>query len=245
MSVQTISVQIPTKATCPHGNPMGACPICKGGGGSSAPPIDRNARRKAGEMTWNECYAMGQILKQRAAAQAQNEKENTQYNAMLFGQNIAFINIASQVNTALNNMLANIVTTTTNINSKVLTPILNKLQILANTAQTFINKATAQVKQVIEDIRQKIIAVADKLTAIYGEMKNAVAKNISDAFSRFKKKAFALLAAIDETLTPDEEDEKKLDEEKRVLENNKIFSPKKLLPQNENIEEQENDNTRI
>ena len=45
--------------TCPHGLPMGACPICNGMGGGGSVKRDNKPR----EMTWNECYAIGQMLK--------------------------------------------------------------------------------------------------------------------------------------------------------------------------------------
>ena len=47
---------------CPHGLPASACPICSGGGGGIK-RTDRNTRRHAGEMTWNECYAIWQRMK--------------------------------------------------------------------------------------------------------------------------------------------------------------------------------------
>ena len=47
---------------CPHGFPHGACPLCSGmgGGGSSR---TRNLRRRPGEMSYNECYAVWQRMK--------------------------------------------------------------------------------------------------------------------------------------------------------------------------------------
>ena len=47
--------------TCPHGLPVGACPICSGMGGGGAKKADSTA--KPGEMSWNECYAIGQMMK--------------------------------------------------------------------------------------------------------------------------------------------------------------------------------------
>ena len=47
---------------CPHGMPAGACPICNGMSSASAPKKDVNVR-KAGEMTWSECFAMGLRMK--------------------------------------------------------------------------------------------------------------------------------------------------------------------------------------
>ena len=57
------------KATCPHGLPHGACPICSGGmGGASQKKADFSA--KPGEMSWNECAAIGAMMR---AAKLQKE----------------------------------------------------------------------------------------------------------------------------------------------------------------------------
>ena len=57
--------------TCPHGLPAGACPICSGmggGGGSS-----RKTTKAAGEMSWDECVAVGQMLKAQRLAQQKRD----------------------------------------------------------------------------------------------------------------------------------------------------------------------------
>ena len=61
--------------TCPHGNPIGACPMCSGmssgGSGSST-----NKPRKPGEMTYEQCYAVWQqMLKAKALKEAQIQQQ--------------------------------------------------------------------------------------------------------------------------------------------------------------------------
>ena len=53
-AVQTNSARV---GTCPHGLPLGACPICigMGGGGMKKPDVSATP----GEMSWNECAAIG------------------------------------------------------------------------------------------------------------------------------------------------------------------------------------------
>ena len=58
--------------TCPHGMPMGACPICSGmAGGNST--TKRDTPRNVGEMTYNQCAAIGAMLKAQKAARQRAE----------------------------------------------------------------------------------------------------------------------------------------------------------------------------
>ena len=64
--------------TCPHGLPLGACPICNGmGGGGGMRKADFSA--KPGEMSWNECAAIGAFLKAQANARAQRQQDAQNY----------------------------------------------------------------------------------------------------------------------------------------------------------------------
>ena len=58
--------------TCPHGLPQGACPICSGMGGGMK-KADFSA--KPGEMSWNECAAIGAFLKAQKMAKLQREQD--------------------------------------------------------------------------------------------------------------------------------------------------------------------------
>ena len=83
--------------TCPHGLPMGACPICNGMGGGGSVKRDNKPR----EMTWNECYAIGQMLKAQKLA-----RENTQ--KMYVAQDMqAYLNRLQTQLVALKNMVLN------------------------------------------------------------------------------------------------------------------------------------------
>ena len=69
MQLATIQPQNTRIGSCPHGLPAGACPICSGMGGGGAKKADFSA--KPGEMSWNECAAIGAFLRaQKAAHQA-------------------------------------------------------------------------------------------------------------------------------------------------------------------------------
>ena len=58
---------------CSHGLPQGACPICSGMGGGGTKKADFSA--KPGEMSWNECAAIGAFLKAQKNAQMQRQQD--------------------------------------------------------------------------------------------------------------------------------------------------------------------------
>lgn len=66
---------------CPHGQSYHQCPYCSGrwGGGASA-----QGRRSSGEMSWSECYAIGQWLKKRQVHQ--QEQSNVRLESWLWRQ---------------------------------------------------------------------------------------------------------------------------------------------------------------
>ena len=55
MSFGAVQTNSTRTGSCPHGLPLGACPICSGGGGGTMRKADFSA--KPGEMSWNECAA--------------------------------------------------------------------------------------------------------------------------------------------------------------------------------------------
>ena len=82
-------------------------------------------------------------------------------------------------------------------------------------------------------IKEKAAEIADKLTAMFGELKAAVEKKISDKLRELKKKLFNLFGLSE---TENEEEEKRIEEEKRLfdLKNLKetIFNPKEAEEEN-------------
>lgn len=207
MSLTAVKTNSARVGTCPHGLPLGACPICNGMGGGGAKKADFSA--KPGEMSWNQCAAIGAFLKAQKQAQMakqqdainfaqrahafQNALMNTSQKlaniAQFFTQNAPAI-IAKPVNFMLNTVLGGIVRAVANIPMAI-----------ANTIQT---------------IQQKLADISDKLTAMMGELKAAVEKKISEAFKDFKKKIKSLFS-IFKPLDADNE-EKQIDETKRTFE---------------------------
>lgn len=202
--------------TCPHGLPPGACPICSGmgcGGGS------RTVERKPGELTWSQCFAIGQMMKARELA-----KEEAQAEALAQAQKsmaVATAQFAAQMRDLMIKFLPAPVTNALSaVHNNVIMPAVRFIQNTVAAIQTTLNNAFNAVKE-------KAAEIADKLTAMFGELKAAVEKKISDKLRELKKKLFNLFGLSE---TENEEEEKRIEEEKRLfdLKNLKetIFNPK-------------------
>lgn len=206
--------------TCPHGLPAGACPICNGSGGGGGGGGVKKADRPAGEMTWDQCYAVWQKMLQAKDLAAQKKHDALQ------AQMQAPVNFAARLeNTALKiaglaDRLVNfvqkaqtaptIMTKTLALAAKIAIPVLNTVQNVVNLAQ-----------KAVTFVQQKLADISDKLNAMFGELKNSIEKKISDKLKDFKKR-FKSIFGIDE---PDEID----DEEKQVEEAKRLFEFKMIL----------------
>ncbi len=208
MHLGTVHTSNSRIGTCPHGLPMGACPICNGmSGGGGVKKADFSA--KPGEMSWNECAAIGAFLKAQKAAQQAKEAQfqahvlalqkfqNTMANAAQRAAQFAQIVqnsmppiIAKPLAFVMNNIVA------------------NGLNAIRNLPQTISN--------FVQNFSQKFTDISDKLTAVYGEIKAAVQKKVSETFNEIKKKVKSIFK-IFEPLDTDDED-KKVEEAKRTFE---------------------------
>ena len=73
MSLTAAHTHTTKVGTCPHGLPLGACPICDGmAGGNST--TKRDIPRNVGEMSYNQCAAIGAML--RAQKKCQTSSSN-------------------------------------------------------------------------------------------------------------------------------------------------------------------------
>lgn len=195
-------------ATCPHGLPHGACPICSGGmGGASQKKADFSA--KPGEMSWNECAAIGAMmraakLQKELNAQAQENRmmQIAQFETTMMNVSQKLAQLAAVIS---NNMPAAIAKPAAFVLNKVLIPVLNTLKnIPQNLARAF------------DAMRQKVFDIQDKLNAMFGELKNSIEKKISETLANFRKKVQLLFQVEESTHTTDEE--KEIEEEKRTFE---------------------------
>lgn len=118
--------------TCPHGLPLGTCPICNGmAGGNST--TKRDTPRNVGEMSYNQCAAIGAMLRaqKHARQQAQVAQQNHLQAIANFQKSIANVHqkimeLASSISKSLPAAIAKPVNfILTNIVGKVLNIIKN------------------------------------------------------------------------------------------------------------------------
>ena len=208
MSLTAVKTNSARVGTCPHGLPLGACPICNGmGGGGGMKKADFSA--KPGEMSWNECAAIGAFLKAQ-----QQAKLARQQDALNFAQNIqAFQNSLMNASQRLANIGQLITQNMPAIISKPINFVLNT--VLGGIIRTIANLPTA-ISNTIQTIQQKLADISDKLTAMFGELKASINKKISEIFTNTKKKLKSIFS-IFKPLNADDED-KQIDETKKAFE---------------------------
>ena len=202
----TIQTNKPSGGLCPHGLPPGACPICSGGMGSgSAKKADFSA--KPGEMSWNECAAIGAMLRAQKLRAQQHEQD---YQNRL----LAVAKFESQM-MAVTQKLAVIASQLAQSQSFLAKPaqvLFNKVLI---PAANFMKNVPANIMKFANNIMNKFTDIQDKLNAMFGELKNAIAKKVSDSIQDSKKKIFSLFGLYN----PEKpEEEKEIDSAKRTFE---------------------------
>lgn len=213
--------------TCPHGLPQGACPICNGmGGGGGGASVKKNKPER--EMSWSECYMVWQqMLKAKAdPKQAQNlaiqAQMVSQYKLQLSlgGAAQKLAGITAKMAEFIQQVKSNSLVGNSSLGSKILAfsarlalPVLNGIKNIFSFADKALNA-----------IKEKITDISDKLNAIFGEMKNAIEKKISDSLKNIKKKFKSLFGIIDTT-----EVEELDDEEKQIEETKRNYELKTIL----------------
>ncbi len=175
--------------SCPHGLPIGACPICNGsgGGGSSSKSIERT--KAPGEMSWSQCFAAGQLMKQ-AEARAQERMNSPLFNINIsqkVQQNITNYIITTQqlILTIKNSVPPSIAKVIDILDKAVLSPLLNIIDKIPKLMQS--------VQKLMENCQKILQSVNEKLTALFGEIKNFAEKKISKFLKDSKKKLFGIL----------------------------------------------------
>lgn len=220
-AVQTNSARV---GTCPHGLPLGACPICNGMGGGGMKKADFSA--KPGEMSWNECAAIGAFLKAQQNAKLQREQD-----AQNFAQNVqAFQNALMNSSQKLVNIAQFFSNNTPAIIAKPVNFVLNT--VLGNIIKTIANIPTT-ISNAIQTIQQKLADISDKLTAMMGELKASIEKKISEAFKEIKKKIKSIFSIFQPA--DSDNNDKQIDETKKAFELRTFIHKlyKKLTSENE------------
>ncbi len=193
--------------TCPHGLPLGACPICNGmGGGGGMRKADFSA--KPGEMSWNECAAIGAFLKAQ-----QNAKLARQQDAQNFAQQaIAFQNAMAKASERMAAVTHFFSANTPAVISRPVNFLLNT--VIGGTVNALKN-IPAAISNMVQSLGQKLADISDKLAAVYGEVKTAIAKKLSEVTNEFKKKVKSLFSIFNPQNADD--DDKQIDETKKAF----------------------------
>jgi hypothetical protein len=189
--------------TCPHGNPIGSCPICAGltgGGGGFA----NNKSRGAGEWSYDKCYSVWQqMLKNKAMLENFKKQQKLETEK----QNLNVKTFADKVFEKINTLNVQSINIQNNSSINKLVNISNKTVLfLYDTAKSLTNF----VKNSFTFVYQRVVDISDKLTAIYGELKLKIEKFLNSK-TNLKQK----LKSIFEIFTPLEIDneDKDVDEE--------------------------------
>lgn len=196
MATAISSVGSVNTGLCPHGLPPGACPICSAmGGGNKVKTADFTA--KPGEMSWNECAAIGAFLKSLQNARMAREADFQKHLINIAKFELNMEKSIQQLNQFIQIMSQNVITKPLAVVAqKVLTPILNTIKDMP-----------ANIMQTISNIAGKLVDISDKLTAIYGELKAAVNKKVSDLAKLIKRKIKSLFNIFS---TENEEDDNEI-----------------------------------
>ncbi len=221
--------QVTQNNKCPHGFPLGSCPICSGMG--SRPSSDRNKARKPGEMTYNECLAQWNLMKAQKQERLEQHKE---FLAQLF-QNPIKEKINSLINKTgifLNNVINNspkIIKTPLNLISNITAKTFSTISQIASNTFTIIKNITA-------DTFSFISSTTEKLSSFIGEIKNFIKETISKIS---KENIFKTIKTVLELFTQSNKEEnkhrKKVKFEKIKKTLRKIFKSRKEKQESEDL----------
>ena len=205
MSLTAIQSNNSKIGTCPHGLPQGACPICSGMSGGMK-KADFSA--KPGEMSWNECAAIGAFLKAQKNARLQREQD-----AQNFANNIkAFQNTLMNASQRLANIGGFFAQNTPTIIARPVNFVLNT--VLGGIVRTIAN-IPSTISNIIQTVQQKLADISDKLTAMVGELKASIEKKISESLKTLKKKIKSIFSIFNSQNIDNEE--KQIDETKKTF----------------------------
>lgn len=193
---------------CPHGMPMGACPICSGmAGGNST--TKRDVPRNVGEMTYNQCLAVGIMLKNQKAAKQRAQQAQQ-----------SFLTAVAQFQKTLENAQSRISQLSQVISASMPKIAAIPVNFVLNIAGKVLN-IVSNISNVIVNIAQKFADISDKLAAVFGELKASLQKGLSNLMSGIKKK----MKSIFFMFGADENSE----EEQKIEETQKAFDLKTFL----------------
>lgn len=176
-------------ATCPHGFPIGACPICNGTGGGGGSSVKKS---NAGEWSYAKCYSVGMQMRYRESLEQANARVLQSLSAQ--AENAAnFLktmkeNFAARIETLAQMLPQPVATVVKVLNAVVFMPIL--------TIAIKFAEFTAALTRGAEFFKGQLINLGEKLAAIFGEVKNFVKEKAEKAIKAIKKNVSKLFKAI-------------------------------------------------
>jgi len=196
------------RGTCPHGNPIGACPICNGGGGGGGGGSVTSSYKKdtvPGGMTWNECFAYARMQN----TQKQHVQDERQFNISALMNFVQANKIGqfmeNKMTTVMTFLQINIARPISNLANRIFSAITSPV---ANLAKAIANTALADsIKNFAEKIQKNVTDISNKIASMVGEPVMAAAKFISDAWQKLKSKKFSFFSPVDTQMEQGEQDE--------------------------------------
>ena len=192
--------------TCPHGAPLGACPICNGMGGGMLKRADHNAR--PGEMSWSECAAIGAMLRAQKKAKMQRLQDYIN-----FAQRLADFDKKMM---RLMDRTENFVYLISDKLPKIFAvPISAVIKVFVLSGLRLIKNVPLLVQNITKAISSKALDISDKISAVIGEIKTAILKKAGEIVVSVKKKLKSLFGMFS---TQDSDNEsKEINEDKKIF----------------------------
>ena len=176
------------------------------GGGGGMKKADFSA--KPGEMSWNECAAIGAFLKAQQNAKIAREQDAQNFARQAIAFQNAMMN-ASQKIAVMTSFISN------TMPAAIAKPVNFVLNTVVGGALNLIKNMPAAIQNFTQTISQKFADISDKVAAVYGEIKTAIAKKISEPLNEFKKKIKSLFGIFNPENT--DNNDKQIDETKKAF----------------------------
>lgn len=211
---------------CPHGFPVGSCPICSGMGGGSKQ--DKNKPRVAGEMSYNECLAQWHRMQAKKEAKIQERLDRIEQaqNQLLLNRIMAGLDkISKNINDFINKIEP--------MPKIIKAPIKIFINVIIKPILNIISKIPEIIKNVQTSISNFISSVSEKMASILGEIRNFINFQFENKLKKPIKLFLSLFTEEEENKEENEEIEKlKLRELKKVLKG--IFRKKQKNKEDKN-----------
>ena len=201
--VTSYTNQVQQQGKCPHGFPIGACPICSGMAGGASK--DRNKPRKPGEMSYNECLAAWHKIQAKNEAKKTDNLNRFETIKQLFTGN-KFTTAVDKVQKFLDKTMQKL----DNMPSIVKAPAKFIIKNIVLPVVNFISQVPTAIKNIqtfFENTRMFITSVSEKLASVFGEIKNFIDDKITKNYKKALKTILSLFTSGEDE---ESEDAKKI-----------------------------------